>query len=660
MLTHEALRRFSGTRKDHDRVIETVCQECTVGCGLLAYVKDERIVDVQGDEAHPVSRGRLCAKGMAFVQGVTHPDRITLPATRSGLRGPFEAVDNWEKGLDLLAERLRRIQDRHGPESLVVGCDPEAGLDFFLGALRFAKLWGTPHVYHPLGEPKDQMPPGDLIDPWAPCLSWLDSQCIFLMEADLATTHPVAFGWVLDAQHRGAKVCAVDTRFTTTLSKADMAVVIRPESGNVLGLVLMKMLIKEGFYSRESIKNRFVEPDVWLTSFNEMSLDGAEQKIGLATENIISMVRFLAGNQPLTLVTGKRLAFFPYHDIWSTMARAMGWADNTGGGWYPLESGWPKLNATGDISGADDKFPVVKKTSLAPYQFTTDWVAAAREMEPKAMICTGNCLNDFFSPFQPRVNEMDLVTYFGSYPNLTRKLAHMVFPAAVWAERDGLSFSNDRTIQWGSRIVWPSDACRSGLGFWIRLAQRFGWEEYFPWKKENGLADHTVFYNWIFDQIPETSGCRVEQLQETSQLVRWPVQDKAQPPPKITPIQAPPDIEPTIRPDEEDRFPLRFQATRIISRTNDVVHWWPWTRELIAENAVQIHPEIAQVLGIENGGDILVSGAVQTMEGNAWISRMVPRWMVWSPRKLGERRVVVHKKGQTSQEAFDILKALLT
>jgi anaerobic selenocysteine-containing dehydrogenase len=627
-----------------------------VGCGLLACVKDERIVDIQGDEAHPVSRGRLCAKGMAFVQGVTHPDRITLPATRNGLQGPFEAVDNWEKGLDLLAERLRKTKDRHGSESLVVGCDPEAGLDFFLGALRFAKLWGTPHVYHPLGEPKDLIPPVDLIDPWAPCTSWPHSRCIFLMEADLATTHPVAFGWVLDAQQRGARIFAVDTRFTTTLSKADTAVVIRPESGNLLGLVLMKMLIEEGFCTQESVKNRFLEPDAWLTSFNEMSLNNVEQKIGLAADNIISMVRFLAGNKPLTLVTGKRLAFFPYHGIWSTMARAMGWADNTGGGWYPLESGWPRLNTTGDI--ADDKFPAVKKTGLAPYQFTTDWVAVSGEMEPKALICTGNCLNDFFSPFQPRVNEMDLITYFGSYPNLTRKLAHMVFPSAVWAERDGLSFTNDRTIQWGNRIVWPSDACRSGLGLWIRLAQRFGWEEYFPWKKENGLADHRAFYNWILERSPETSGCRVDQLQDTSRLVRWPVQNK-EPPLKIAPMHAPSGIEPTIGSDDADQFPLQFQATRVISHTNDVVHWWPWTRELITENAVQIHPEIAKALGIENGESILVSGAVKTMEGSAWISRMVPRWMVWSPRKLEERRVVVHKKGQTSQEASDMLKGLL-
>jgi anaerobic selenocysteine-containing dehydrogenase len=172
------------------------------------------------------------------------------------------------------------------------------------------------------------------------------------------------------------------------------------------------------------------------------------------------------------------------------------------------------------------------------------------------------------------------------------------------------------------------------------------------------LADHIAFYNWILERSPETSGCRVDQLQDTSRLVRWPVQNK-EPPLKIAPMHAPSGIEPTIGSDDADQFPLQFQATRVISHTNDVVHWWPWTRELITENAVQIHPEIAKALGIENGESILVSGAVKTMEGSAWISRMVPRWMVWSPRKLEERRVVVHKKGQTSQEASDMLKGLL-
>jgi anaerobic selenocysteine-containing dehydrogenase len=659
MLTHEPLKRFAGTIKEHDRAMRTVCQECTVGCGLLAYIKDERIVDIQGDETHPVSRGRLCAKGMAFVQGLVHPDRITLPATRDRLQGRFEAMDNWEKGLDLLAERLRRTKDRHGPESLVVGCDPEAGLDFFLGASRFAKLWGTPHIYHPLGESKDQLLSDERIDPWAPCPDWLNSRCIFLVEADLATTHPVALGWILDAQRRGTKVCAVDTRYTTTLSKADMTFVIQPEGGNVLGLAIMKQLLDEGRCSDESIHNRFNRPKDWQESFNKMDLDGISRKIGMLPENVQSLTRFLADNSPVTIVTGKRLAFYPYYGIWSTMASAMGWMDTPGGGWYPLESGQPRLNPAGDISGSDDKFADVSQTGAAPYQVTADWVATAGEMKPKALICTGNCLNDFFSPFQPRVNEMDLVTYFGTYPNRTRELAHMVFPAAVWAERDGLCFTNDRAIQWGSRIVASSDACHSGLGFWIRLAQRFGWEEYFPWKKENGPADHTAFYDWILDQSPETSGCRVDQLRHVSQLVCWPVQDKAQASKKITPMHAPTEIEPLIRSDETDRFPLKFQATRIVSRASDAGNWWPWTRELEAENTVQIHPEVARALAIENGDTVVVAGTTEAWQGRAWISRMVCKEMVWSSRRFRENRVLVHKPGQTRDHCRDILKEIL-
>ena len=48
MLDTISLRRRPGTRKAHDHVMATRCQECSVGCGLLAYVKDERIVDIQG------------------------------------------------------------------------------------------------------------------------------------------------------------------------------------------------------------------------------------------------------------------------------------------------------------------------------------------------------------------------------------------------------------------------------------------------------------------------------------------------------------------------------------------------------------------------------------------------------------------------------------
>jgi formate dehydrogenase major subunit len=58
-----------------DRVARSVCPYCAVGCGQQVYVKDERVVQIEGDPHSPISRGRLCPKGSASKQLVTGPQR---------------------------------------------------------------------------------------------------------------------------------------------------------------------------------------------------------------------------------------------------------------------------------------------------------------------------------------------------------------------------------------------------------------------------------------------------------------------------------------------------------------------------------------------------------------------------------------------------------
>src|SRR5438067_2036047 len=58
-----------------DRVVSSVCPYCAVGCGQLVYVEDERVTQIEGDPASPVSRGRLCPKGAASEQPVNNPAR---------------------------------------------------------------------------------------------------------------------------------------------------------------------------------------------------------------------------------------------------------------------------------------------------------------------------------------------------------------------------------------------------------------------------------------------------------------------------------------------------------------------------------------------------------------------------------------------------------
>lgn len=656
MLDTISLKRQPGTRKAHDHVIATCCQECSVGCGLLAYVKDERIVDIQGNDSHPISKGRLCARGIAFVQGLTAKDRITLPGTRNRLGGPFEAFDNWEQAIDLLAERLRRVKEQHGAESLVVGCDPEAGLDFYLGARRFAGLFGTPHVYHPWQESSHPDLPEDKRRPSAESAAWSASRCLVLVEADLAATHPVAFRRVLDAQRAGTKIIAVDSRFTTTLAKADVSLLIPPNRGNDLGLALLKALLELQLIDSAAGETAFDGFQQWLDTYAALSMTDLTAAVGVDEQKITALARAMGRHQPVVMVTAKRLAFARHYGVWQTLVRVMGWQGQPGGGWYPLESGTPPLDPTVGLE-TTPAAQLKGDRPVSPYPSPGLDSAAFTGSSIKALIGSGNCLEDFLQPLKKQVHDLDLSVFYGSFPNATRQAAHMVFPATAWAEGDRIGFTDEGAVQWSPRIVKPHDACRTGLGFWMRLAQRFGWEEYFPWQKENGLADPKAFYGWLFEKSPTTGDLQMDVITAGDSLVYW----GQGPGDEATDIQlmpAPSGVPVRPTPDDPAAYPLGFHATRTPIRSSDACHWWPWARELADEMGIRIHPRIAEALDIENGMAIVVAAEDEIIEGPATISRSVPPQLVWSMQRMRADRVLVYRKGQAPEEARDRLKGI--
>src|SRR3954452_3771972 len=58
-------KRLEPRTKTADRVVQSICPYCAVGCGQKVYVKDEKVVQIEGDPDSPISRGRLCPKGAA-------------------------------------------------------------------------------------------------------------------------------------------------------------------------------------------------------------------------------------------------------------------------------------------------------------------------------------------------------------------------------------------------------------------------------------------------------------------------------------------------------------------------------------------------------------------------------------------------------------------
>jgi formate dehydrogenase major subunit len=88
-----------------DRVVQSVCPYCAVGCGQRVFVKDERVIQIEGDPDSPVSRGRLCPKGSASEQLVNSPGRQTKVLYRRPYGTEWEPLD-LETATDMIADRI--------------------------------------------------------------------------------------------------------------------------------------------------------------------------------------------------------------------------------------------------------------------------------------------------------------------------------------------------------------------------------------------------------------------------------------------------------------------------------------------------------------------------------------------------------------------------
>jgi formate dehydrogenase major subunit len=88
-----------------DRVVQSVCPYCAVGCGQRVFVKDERVVQIEGDPDSPVSRGRLCPKGSASEQLVNAPLRKTEVLYRRPYGTEWERLDV-DTATDMIADRV--------------------------------------------------------------------------------------------------------------------------------------------------------------------------------------------------------------------------------------------------------------------------------------------------------------------------------------------------------------------------------------------------------------------------------------------------------------------------------------------------------------------------------------------------------------------------
>ncbi len=117
-----------------DRMARSVCPYCAVGCGQRVYVKDEQVIQIEGDPDSPVNRGRLCPKGAASKQLVTGPNRETKVKYRRPSGTEWEELD-LEVAMDMIADRVLAARE--------AGWQDVDGDKIYRRTLGFASLGGA-------------------------------------------------------------------------------------------------------------------------------------------------------------------------------------------------------------------------------------------------------------------------------------------------------------------------------------------------------------------------------------------------------------------------------------------------------------------------------------------------------------------------------------
>jgi formate dehydrogenase major subunit len=96
---------------DADSVAHSVCPFCAVGCAQKVYVKDEKVIQIEGNPDSPISRGRLCPKGSASTQLVTGPQRLTKIRYRPPYATEWQELD-LDTAMQMVADRVLDARDK--------------------------------------------------------------------------------------------------------------------------------------------------------------------------------------------------------------------------------------------------------------------------------------------------------------------------------------------------------------------------------------------------------------------------------------------------------------------------------------------------------------------------------------------------------------------
>jgi len=612
--------------------VKTHCRSCHGACGVIAHVKDGKVIKVEGNPDSPISRGTLCTKGLSITQLAYHPDRIIYPMKKVGekLSGKWERI-TWDEALDTIATKFQAVVDEFGPEYILVG--QGTGRDYESHLYRFANLLGTPnvltagHFCYVSRVSTSLITCGNL-----PVVDYYINRprLVVMWACNPMWTNPDEYKGenFYRAYKQGTKIISIDPRKSFYSGKADLWLQLRPGTDAALAFGFHRVILEEELYEKDFAENYIHGWEAFKERvMKDYPLEKVQEITWVDKDLIREAARMYATTKPAAIHWGVPTEqTINCTDFTRTAIGLMGITGNLdapGGNAlfvnpptrtvaeFAHHKDLPKRSIERRLGGKD--FPLGARVAFINPKKAWDSIVYEEPYQLKAGILGGT------NPVVGRANakeayealkKIGFLAVIDHFLTPTAELADIFLPAGTWLEqnhvadnwkRHGYVFARQKCCEIGE--AWQDHK------IWMELGKRMG-QEWFPTVED------------ALDYLLEPSGLTFEEFKEKQYLQGENVYHKYKergfstptrklelsstilekwgrdPLPKYREIPESPVSTPKVA----EKYPYIFNAgLRTMTYFHTAGRMIPWLREIRPDPIAEIHPETAKKHGIRDG-----------------------------------------------------------
>jgi len=457
---------------------KTLCnRDCPDSCSIVATVEDERILRIQGDPDHPVTRGFLCHRTNQFLRRQYAPDRITTPMIRKN--GRLEPA-SWEEALDRTAASLLRIRDESGPASIfhyrsggTLGMVVEAASDLFFD--RFGPVTvKRGDICSGAGEAAQELDFGACDS--SALSDLLNAKQILLWGKNVVTSSPHTLPVLKEARAAGTELVLIDPVHHETERFCDRYIQPRPAQDFALAMAVARVVVDTGLEHPDAA-SWCEDLDGFRALARSQTVETWCSRADVAPEVAEDLARRL-GDGPTTILVGwgmaRRLTGGAIVRALDALGAITGNVGIEGGqvsyyfqrrrGFASLTRGQPPRFIPEPLFG-----PEILRLDEPPIRAV--WITAGN---PVAMLPDGHAT-------QRALETRDLVVVVDDWLSDTAELADVVLPTTTLLEVDDLLGAyGHHHIGAATGVVPPPEGVVGDYGIFRMLSRRVGLDDLFP------------------------------------------------------------------------------------------------------------------------------------------------------------------------------------